>query len=496
MAQLEDPQTVKRWRERPDLYVRERFGAEPDVWQDEVLRDFVTSPRQSLQACKGPGKTSVLSWLAWNFLETREEPKIAAVSISKDNLADNLWAEMAKWQSRSEALREFFQWTNRRIFLKAEPETWFMSARAFSKSASIDEQSATLAGIHADYVLFLIDESGAMPPPVVATAEAALSSAKEAHVVQAGNPLQHDGALYAAMRSNLWKKYEITGDPDDPKRASRVSIEWAKEQIKEYGRDHPYVMVNVLGKFAPTSINALLSLDEVEEATRRSYQEDAIETAAMVLGIDVARFGDDSSVIFPRKGLVAFRPFIQRNINSLDGASWSAAKKVELEADAVFIDDSGGYGSGWIDNLGRMGHDVIGVQFAGNATERHRFYNKRAEMHWLKAKWIKDGGQIPNIPELVRALSETTYTYQGDRMILEPKDQLKQRLGFSPDEDDALALTFAHPVAKASRSARTATMRSDYHPLQAWEAARARSGGIATSTSEIAALRAQMMGHA
>lgn len=474
MAQTADPATIRRWREQPPVYVRERFGAEPDPWQDEVLADFPTNPLQSMQACKGPGKTALEAWLGWNFLETRPYPKVAAVSITKENLRDNLWSEMAKWQQRSETLRELFQWTGGRIFLKESPETWWMSARAFAKSASADEQSATLAGIHADNILFLIDESGAMPPPIIATAEAALSSAKEAHVVQAGNPLMHGGALYAAMRSRRWKKYEITGDPDDPRRSSRVSIEWAKEQIKEYGRDHPYVMVNVLGKFAPTSINALLSLNEVEEATKRSYREDAIATAAMVLGIDVARFGDDASVIFPRKGLVAFRPFIHRNINSLDGASITAAKKIELEADAVFIDDSGGYGSGWIDNLGRMGHDVIGVQFAGNATERHRFYNKRAEMHWLKAKWIKDGGQIPNIPELVRALSETTYTYQGDRMILEPKDQLKVRLGFSPDEDDALALTFAHPVAKARNSHRPSQMRSNYHPLEAWERERAR----------------------
>src|SRR4051812_30951467 len=92
MSTLADPSTIKRWRERPGMYVRERFGIEPDPWQDQVLMDFPNCPRQAMQACKGPGKTSLESWIGWNFLETRPHPKIAAVSNSKDNLRDNLWA--------------------------------------------------------------------------------------------------------------------------------------------------------------------------------------------------------------------------------------------------------------------------------------------------------------------------------------------------------------------------------------------------------------------
>lgn len=471
MSTLADPSTIKRWREQPHVYVRERFGVEPDPWQDQVLMDFPNCPRQAMQSCKGPGKTGLEAWMGWNFLETRPHPKIAAVSISKDNLRDNLWAEMAKWQQRSEVLKEQFVWTTARIFHRPYPETWFMSARAFSKSATADEQSATLAGLHADYIMFLIDESGAMPPPVVVTADAALGSCIEGHIVQAGNPLLHSGALYMATRAEKakWKVYEITGDPDDPKRSPRVSVEWAREQIAEYGRDNPYVMVNVLGKFAPSSINALLSLEEVEAATKRSYDEHDIAQAARILGVDVARYGDDSSVVFPRQGLVAFTPRRYRNLNSIDGASIVAAKWQEWEADACFIDDSGGYGSGWIDNLGRLGLDPIGIQFAGMAMERQRYANKRAEMHFLKAEWIRKGGQIPPIPELTRALTETTYTHLGDRLLIEPKDQLKVRLGYSPDDDDALALTFAQPVAKANSKASRGRMRSDYRPLEAWD---------------------------
>jgi phage terminase large subunit len=453
MSGLADAATVRRWRERPADYVRERFGVEPEPWQADVLRDFPASPRQAMQSCKGSGKTCIMAWIGWNMLETRPHPKGAAVSITKENLRDNLWAEMAKWQQRSDVLKNEFVWTGTRIFHKPFPETWFLSARAFSKSATVEELQATLAGTHADYVFFLVDESGAIPPPVMVAADAALSSCIEGHLMQAGNPLLHSGALYVAVKAEhaKWKVYEITGDPDDPKRSSRVSIEWAREQIAEYGRDHPYVMVNVLGKFAPSSINSLLSTEEVEEAAHRQYKESDVAHAARILGVDVARQGDDASCIFPRQGLVALAPKMLRNADSNSGASAVINQAQEWDADAIFVDATGGYGWGWIDALKTRGHAAIGVQFAGRPLDERQFANKRAEIHWAVAKWIREGGLIPDIANLKRALAETTYTHVGDRIILEPKEAIKARLGFSPDEADALALTFSHPVSAKPR---------------------------------------------
>src|SRR5262245_5571063 len=83
---------INEWWDSPPRFVREVFGATPDPWQDEVLAAFPRTPRLAMKACKGPGKTTVLAWLAWNFLLTRDDPKIAATSVSGDNLADNLWA--------------------------------------------------------------------------------------------------------------------------------------------------------------------------------------------------------------------------------------------------------------------------------------------------------------------------------------------------------------------------------------------------------------------
>jgi phage terminase large subunit len=436
------------WEASPVTFVREVFGVEPDAWQTEVLEVFPKSPRIAMKACKGPGKTAVEAWLAWNFLATRWEAKIAATSITADNLADNLWAEMSKWQQRSAYLRDHFVWSKARIFAKDHPETWWMSARTWNRSADRTQQGNTLAGLHADHILFILDESGGIPDAVMASAEAALSSCVEGHIVQAGNPTHLEGPLYRACTSErrLWHVVEITADPDDPKRSTRVKKDWARDQIEKYGRDNPWVLVNVFGKFPPGSLNTLIGPDECAEAIKRHYRPEDYANAARVLGVDVARFGDDASVIFPRQGLVALAPLKFRNLDGVQGAGAVARKMGDWKADAVFIDDTGGWGASWIDNLRTLGHAPIGIGFASRPTDP-RYENKRSEMYFEAIEWIRHGGALPDCPELVAALSQTTYSFRGDRLLLEPKEQLKQRLGYSPDEGDAFALTFAQPVA-------------------------------------------------
>jgi len=444
-----------RWARHPVQFVREVFGVVPDPWQVEVLEAFPHRQRLAMKACKGPGKTAVEAWLAWNFLLTRPSPKVAAVSVTAENLADNLWAEMAKWQQRSPALMAGFEWTRTRIFNRENPETWWMSARSWSKGADRAQQGSTLAGLHADYVLFILDESGGIPDAVMASAEAALSSCVEGHIVQAGNPTHLEGPLWRACTGEraLWHVTEITADPDDPRRSSRVKREWAREQIEKYGADNPWVLVNVFGKFPPGSLNTLIGPDECREATRRAYRADDVAGAARVLGVDVARFGDDASVIFPRQGLVAHRPLKFRNLDGTQGAGVVARKWKEWGADAVFIDDTGGWGASWIDNLRRIGHQPVGVGFAARPNDP-RYDNKRTEMYFDAIEWIRAGGALPpfetpGVPELIAALSQTTYSFRGDRLLLEPKEQIKARLGYSPDDADAFALTFAQPAVRA-----------------------------------------------
>jgi hypothetical protein len=452
---------IRLWYGHPAQMVRELFGVEPDAWQEEALEAFPHSKRIAMLASKGPGKTTVLAWLAWNFLLTRPKSEIAAVSVTADNLENGLWKEMSKWQQKSPLLLSLFVWKKTRIESR-NPDwapTWYMAARSWSKSASTQEQADTLAGLHADYVLFILDESGSIPDAVMVAADAALASGIENHIVQAGNPTELSGPLWRASQNrDKWLVIEVNGDPDNPKRSPRVDVEWARSMISEWGADSPYVLVNVFGRFPPASFNALIGPAEVDEAMRRAWREYDYGDAPKVLGIDVALYGDDASVIFPRQGLVAFNPTMYRNVNGTEGASIVNRRWAEWEPDAVFIDNTGGYGSSWIDNLLRLGRSPIGVAFSGKPYDK-RFHRKRTEMAFDLVAWIRRGGQLPpaNAPganELRKALITTTYTVKDGVTILEPKDLVKAKLGFSPDHMDALMVTFAEPVQKVGRSHR------------------------------------------
>lgn len=459
---------IKLWRDKPEIFVREVLGATPDPWQDEILKAFPSNQRIAMKASKGPGKSCIEAWLAWNFLLTRPHPKIAATSISGDNLRDGLWAEMAKWQGKSPLLKEMFVWQKERIFYKDAPETWWMSARQWSKSADSNSLGNTLAGLHADYIMFILDESGGLPDAIMSSAEAALSSCKEGHIVQAGNPTHLTGPLYKACTQDkdIWYVVEITSDPDNPNRSPRVSEKWAREQIKSYGRDNPWVLVNVFGQFPPSSFNALIGPEEVDKAINRRYKEPDFSAFPRVLGIDVARYGDDSSIIFPRQGLQAFTPMQYRGISGTEGAEITARKWNDWDVDGVFIDDSGGFGSSWVDNLIRLGKSPIPIHFSSKASS-DKYYNKRTEMAFECVEWIKRGGAIPNIPELTKALVSTSYEFKGEQLLLEPKEEIKKRLNFSPDHMDALCLTFAAPLEKENRSPYTMAGRhtNEYNPF-------------------------------
>jgi len=440
---------ITRWREHPEAMVREEFGVEPDTFQLEGLRAFAKPSvnRIALKACKGPGKTAFEAWCILNFLATRKYPKIGATSITGDNLNTNLWPEIAKWMHKSRFFTDTFLWTQTRVVYREEPENWFAVARTWPRKADAQQQADALAGLHADHVMFVLDESGGIPQAVMVAAEAILANeGVEAKIIQGGNPTHVTGPLYRAYTQDrhLWYVITITGDPDDPRRSKRISLTWAKEQIEQYGRDNPWVKVNVLGEFPPASINALLGVEEVELAMRRHLRPDAWEWSQKRLGVDVARFGDDRTVIFPRQGLAAFMPVVMRVQRTTAIATRVARAMSKWDAELILIDDSGHWGHGVVDSLITAGYPVIPVLAEDTALDR-QYKNRRAEM-WLEmAKAISTGMALPHLPELIRELTVPTYTFIGGKFVLEPKDQIKTRLGQSPDLADALALTFAMP---------------------------------------------------
>ncbi len=442
-------ETMKRWRAHPAQFVREVFKVTPDQWQEDVLEAFPHNPRQAMTACKGPGKTALLAWIGWHFLATRVNARCAALSITADTLRDTLWAEFGKWYAKSALLQAYFQVDGERITSKEQPKTWWLSARSYPRSANPADQATALQGLHEDNALILIDEAGGVPRSVLATAEAVLTGGKDQHIVLAGNPNNQNSALgHAAVTQRaMWHVTEITGDPDDPKRASRVDPEWCRQQITAWGRDNPWVLVNVFGRFPPGGLNTLLTPEDVLTAQRRNPNELDYQGFPLIIGVDVARFGDDEIVFFLRRGKIAYPPLRMRNLDTVFVASHLSRIAAEKRADSLQIDITGS--AGVYDVVKNMGHhEALGVQFGGDALDKRKFKNKRAEIWCSMANEIKEGLALPKVDEMVLGLSTVTYAYDAmGRLQIEDKDQIKARIGRSPDLEDALACTYAYPVA-------------------------------------------------
>ena len=197
--------------------------------------------------------------------------------------------------------------------------------------------------------------------------------------------------------------------------------------------------------FNAGSDDNLISVELCREAAARVLSEGDVTQAPVVLGVDVARFGSDSSVIFRRQGRYAYDPIVMRGLDNMAVADRVASAIIEYRPVAVFIDQ--GAGTGVIDRLRQLGHSVTEVPFGGQALRPEKFLNRRMEM-WQGVKdWLESGGRIPESTQLQADLCAPTYGYnpQGQK-LLEPKDKIKARIGRSPDLADALALTFAAPV--------------------------------------------------
>lgn len=209
----------------------------------------------------------------------------------------------------------------------------------------------------------------------------------------------------------------------------------------------------MLCDFAAKVDNVLLSVNDVRTASARHYGVEQYKFSPLILGVDPAAMGDDRTVIFPRQGLYAMDPFVFKKIDPME----IVAKLCQIDdqlhgVDAIFVDDTGGYGGGVIARMRELHRPCIGVNFSSKADD-DQFANKRAEIWWRMAQWIKEYGFVPNHQEIHNDLCAPTYGHNGKRQLLiESKEKLKARGLPSPDTADALALTFSYPVhAKMER---------------------------------------------
>jgi hypothetical protein len=424
----------------------------------------------------GPGKTFILVMLAINFFlcygdeDPAYHPQGAAVSITKENLRDNFWKELAVWYAKSPILQKIFDLNSEKFFHRKHPKTWFLSARAFPRRANKEQMRATLSGLHSRNIVFLMDETGQMPVEILQTAEQALSNCEFGKIVQAGNPMAvgpewmlhtcYTKLLANSTNKGGWYFVTVNNDPDKPRRSVlpnwEKTLAWCRQMVKDWGRDNPWVKYAVFGEFPPSNFNSLISLEQVEQAIARELQPSAYHFMQKRYGLDVAFEGGDLSVLAPNQGLMYYdvdKIALDKTSRtfSLDIAARVLEKTKVIPPEVIYVDATGGYGDGVISAINQHRFfNAVGVQFSSSASNP-AYYNKRTEMWFELCKAIKNGAKLPeNCPEIGTGLSTATYTLKNGLYLLEPKDIMKTRLGRSPDVEDALALNHAQPLCPAA----------------------------------------------
>ena len=215
--------------------------------------------------------------------------------------------------------------------------------------------------------------------------------------------------------------------------------------------------------FNASEDNVLITIDMVSKAAKKGLTEADIRGAVRVIGVDVARFGDDRSVICRREGLWCHDMRVVEKADNMTFAGIVAREIDEFRPDGVFID--AGRGEGVIDRLRQLGYRVMEINFGMKATDSAKYANKRSEMWDRIREWLEAGAAIPNNPDLKGELASPTYKFDAaGRLVLEPKEKMKERGLRSPDMADALALTFAFPLrAMTARPIRRITeIEEDY----------------------------------
>lgn len=424
----------------------------PDEWQIKVLKELGEGTLTATEAVRiavasghGIGKSALVSWIILWFISTRPHPQIVVTANTKGQLETKTWRELSKWQKLA-INSHWFEWTATKFYLKAHPETWFAACVPWSK-----ERSEAFAGTHEDHVLVVFDEASLIDDSIWEVAEGAMTT-KGAFWVCFGNPTRNTGRFrecFGRFR-HRWAAHQV--DSRTAKMTNKSEIDQWKD---DYGEDSDFFRVRVKGEFPRASSMQFIALDSVRSASERAISEKDIHHSSIVFGVDVARYGDDMSVICIRKGQAVLEIKKYRELNTMELSSVVSQAISEYRPAAVFI-DSGAMGAGVVDRLRQLGFRVTEVNFGSRAADDKHYANKRAEMWGRMREWLKTGS-LPADKELMNDLTAPEYSFDmKERIILERKEDMKKRGLASPDSADALALTFAEYVADKNNPLGTA----------------------------------------
>lgn len=438
-------EAIKRWRDGgPALFAQEALGAEPDEWQWEASKKLVKSRKLSIRSGHGVGKSTFMAWCILWFCVCYFPCKVPATAPTGHQLDDVLWAELAKWHriltERLPALGNEFDWSAGSFKLKSNPSESFAVART-----SRPEKPEALQGFHSENILFLIDEASGVADNVFEVAEGALST-DGAYVVMAANPTRQSGYFFDShhkMRGD-WATMHVNGET-----CKRVSRTYVESMAKKYGTQSSIYKVRVKGDFAAAA-DGVIPLELCESAKIREVA--LKDKAPIIWGVDVARFGDDSTAIAKRQGnhqLEKCREWYGKDTMQTAGivkAEWDVTP-FDKRPSSINIDVIG-IGAGVVDRLLEQGLPVYGVNVAESAASNmgETQYSRLRDELWFKGRdWLAAlDCKLLDDDDLIGELTVPKYSILSNGDIkVESKQELKARGVKSPNLADAWLLTFA-----------------------------------------------------
>lgn len=437
----------------------------PRKWQKEQLESLskhlgspdtrYTPYLEAISSGHGIGKSADVSFIIHWALTTWADARVIITANTGDQLAQKTVPEAKKWFRRSINAHWF---TVRSEFIKIADDKHKDTWRADFVTWSI-ERTEAFAGLHNEgkIIVLIFDESSAIPDKIWEVAEGALTDENTVIIWLAfGNPTLNTGRFRECFGKfkHRWKNRQI--DSRDVEGTNKDQIaKW----VEDYGEDSDFVRVRVRGEFPRSGSNQFIASDIVASARKFKVQERGIEQLPKIVSVDVARFGDDQTVIGMRQGRRFSILGTYRGIDTVTTATHTARLFDANKADAIIVDGDG-IGGGVVDQLKAMGYDKkLGKQIlhefhgAASPMDSKMWLNKRAEVWGEMKEWLTAGNcEIPDIPELGDDLTAPQFDYSRAKhangaIFIESKQDMKARGLSSPDMADSLAMSFAVKLA-------------------------------------------------
>lgn len=433
----------------------------PDVWQLEILcaiRDGHLSLEDALKIAvasgHGIGKSALIAWIVLWFINCKPHCNGIVTANTSKQLKGKTWREIGVWLARLRPdLKELWVMTATQLYHKEHERTWFIHAIEWS-----EKNPDAFAGLHAEWVLVLFDEGAGIADVIYETVMGAMTTPHALWLVF-GNPTRNSGYFHSLFNKlrHRWLTWCV-----DSRVAKRVNHSEIGKWVEDNGEDSDFVRVRVRGLFPRRGSSQLIGTDVTEKAMRRFRdlpmpitfdRPHELLFGPLLIGVDVARFGDDATSIWIRRGKYATR--LQRHYgkDTVQVAGFVSEIIEKYDPDAVFVDGTG-LGAGVVDQLRHTGHGSIlhDIIASEKAVDDKTYKNLRSEMWGKMGLWIAAEAAVMDDQQVLDDITGPEYYYDiHNRIQLEAKDDIKKRGLASPDNGDALALTFARPVSQRMR---------------------------------------------